>query len=87
MSLCLKALTDQLSSLTDEKTRLETLCKRFKVQLADTRKMLTASKAADEGQKDASNNNAEVEVQSKQVKVQEQSKAPSKVLCRLCLLY
>lgn len=33
--------------MTEDKTRLENLCKRFKVQLADTRKILSLSKAAE----------------------------------------
>ena len=32
----------------EDKTRLESLCKRFKVQLADTKKMLSANKSASE---------------------------------------
>lgn len=30
----------------EDKSRLESLCKRFKVQLADTKKMMSANKSA-----------------------------------------
>lgn len=33
--------------MSDEKNRLETLCKRFKVQLADTRKLLSSTKTVE----------------------------------------
>ena len=34
-----------MNTLTEDKSRLETLCKRFKVQLTDTRKLLSAMKS------------------------------------------
>lgn len=43
----IKSLNDELSALSEEKNRLEILCKRFKVQLADTRKLLSATKTTE----------------------------------------
>ncbi|XP_046463480.1 golgin subfamily A member 4-like isoform X2 [Daphnia pulex] len=43
----IKSLNGELSTLAEEKSRLENLCKRFKVQLADTRKLLSATKSAE----------------------------------------
>ena len=42
-----QSLTDEVSALSEDKKSLETLCKRLKVQLIDTRKMLSASKTAE----------------------------------------
>ena len=42
-----KALKNEMSTLVEEKNRLEILCKRFKVQLADTRKLLSATKTSE----------------------------------------
>ncbi|KAI9560211.1 hypothetical protein GHT06_014225 [Daphnia sinensis] len=43
----IKSLNNELSALSEEKNRLEILCKRFKVQLADTRKLLAATKTTE----------------------------------------
>ncbi len=36
-----------MGTLAEEKNRLEVLCKRFKVQLTDTRKLLSATKTTE----------------------------------------
>jgi hypothetical protein len=47
MLFYLQSLNEELTTLTEEKNRLENLCKRFKVQLADTRKLLSATKSTE----------------------------------------
>ena len=43
----MQSLNGELSTSIEEKNRLENLCKRFKVQLADTRKLLSATKSTE----------------------------------------
>ena len=40
-------MNDEVTKLTDDKSRLELLCKRLKVQLADTRKMVKTAADAE----------------------------------------
>lgn len=42
----------------EDKSRLESLCKRFKVQLQDTKKMLAANKSAEVNSPKPENNEA-----------------------------
>jgi len=55
----LKTLSDEISTVTDEKNRLETLCKRLKAQLIDTRKILA-------GKTDSKNDNSTKELEAAQ---------------------
>lgn len=68
-------MNDEVSTLTEDKNRLENLCKRFKVQLADTRKLLSASKAAEVNASKGIEITSPPKVETNEVKIYQQVEA------------